>query len=147
MRRAGRLVGRLDAISAGCFNRDMRRLPLWILVLVLAGCGAETRTLRVTATAYTSSPGETDAHPSLAAWGDRLEPGMKAVAVSRDLIAEGLGRGSEIHIEGLDGSYVVLDKMHRRWKRKIDIYMGNDRKAARAWGVRQVEIRWAGKAD
>ncbi len=113
-----------------------------LALLLLAGCGSETRSLRVTATAYTSSPAETQGDPTLAAWGDRLKPGMKAVAVSRDLIDEGLGRGTEIEIEGLDGRYVVLDKMHRRWTRKIDIYMGYDRRAARAWGRRQVEIRW-----
>ncbi len=133
-----------DLRYAGCFNQGMRRTVLWLpVLLLLAGCGAETRSLRVTATAYTSSPGETDAHPNLAAWGDRLAPGMKVVAVSRDLIREGLDRGTEIEIEGLEGSYVVLDKMHRRWTRKIDIYMGDDRRAARAWGVRKVEIRWS----
>jgi 3D (Asp-Asp-Asp) domain-containing protein len=36
----------------------------------------------------------------------------------------------------------VLDKMHRRWERKIDIYMGRDAAAARSWGVRSVRIRW-----
>ncbi|MCB1956747.1 MAG: 3D domain-containing protein [Rhodocyclaceae bacterium] len=122
----------------------MRRLFPWLLAaLLLAGCGTETRNLRVTATAYTSSVAETDGDPTLAAWGDRLKPGMKVVAVSHDLIREGLERGTEIEIEGLDGTYVVLDKMHRRWKRKIDIYMGRDQAAARDWGVRQVEIRWA----
>ena len=121
----------------------MRLSIAWLfVVLLLAGCGSDTRSLRVTATAYTSSPAETQGDPTLAAWGDRLQPGMKAVAVSRDLLEEGLGRGTEIEIEGLDGRYVVLDKMHRRWTRKIDIYMGRDRASARAWGVREVEIRW-----
>ena len=38
--------------------------------------------------------------------------------------------------------YVVRDKMAKRWKKKIDIYMGNDVDAARKWGVRPVTIRW-----
>ena len=38
--------------------------------------------------------------------------------------------------------YRVLDKMPSRWRRKIDIYMGEDVAAARAWGVRRVRIRW-----
>ena len=37
---------------------------------------------------------------------------------------------------------VVLDKMGRRWTRKIDIYMGDDVGAAKRWGVRPVRIHW-----
>ncbi|MCB1907550.1 MAG: lipoprotein [Rhodocyclaceae bacterium] len=121
----------------------MRRLLLPIIAVVaLAGCSDDTRRMTVTSTAYTSSVRETDRTPDLAAWGDRLKPGMKAIAVSRDLIAEGLGHGTEVRIEGLDGTYVVRDKMNRRWRRRIDIYMGRDRDAARDWGVREVEILW-----
>jgi len=32
--------------------------------------------------------------------------------------------------------------MNKRWKKKIDIYMGNDRHAALQWGKRQVNICW-----
>ncbi|MCB1960127.1 MAG: 3D domain-containing protein [Rhodocyclaceae bacterium] len=113
-----------------------------LLALGVGGCGDDTRTLTVTATAYTSSPGETDDRPNEAAWGDILSPGMKVIAVSRDLIDEGLDHGTEVSIEGLDGTYRVLDKMNRRWTEKIDIYMGNDVAAARAWGKRTVEIAW-----
>ena len=120
--------------------RLSRSIP--VMLLALAGCSDDTRRMTVTATAYTSSVGETDATPDLAAWGDRLKPGMKAIAVSRDLIEQGLEHGTEVHIEGLDGAYVVRDKMNRRWTRKIDIYMGRDQAAARDWGVREVEIHW-----
>ena len=66
-------------------------------------------------------------------WGDRLKPGMKAIAISRDLIPKGLTHDTEVTIEGLDGTYRVLDKMNRRWARKIDIFMGHDRpRASRA---------------
>jgi 3D (Asp-Asp-Asp) domain-containing protein len=54
----------------------------------------------------------------------------------------GLRRGTRVRIEGLEGEYRVLDKMARRWKRKIDVYMGSDVEAARDWGVRKVTIRW-----
>ena len=119
------------------------RLLLTVLLLAtpLPSCAAE-RELEVTATAYNSLPGQTEGDPTLAAWGDRLEPGMKAIAVSRDLIALGLGHGTEVRIDGLPGLYVVRDKMARRWRKKIDIYMGNDVGAARRWGRRQVTIRW-----
>lgn len=100
------------------------------------------RTLRVKASAYNSLHGQTDATPSLAAWGDRLEPGMKAIAVSHDLVALGLDRGKRVRIDGLEGEYVVVDRMSSRWQRKIDIYMGEDVGAARRWGIRDVEIAW-----
>ena len=100
------------------------------------------RTLRVKASAYNSLHGQTDATPSIGAWGDPLSPGMKAIAVSADLIELGLARGQRVRIHGLDGEYVVADRMPRRWQRKIDIYMGEDVKAARNWGVREVDIIW-----
>jgi len=102
----------------------------------------EVQTLKVTASAYNSLHGQGSGDPTLAAWGDRLEPGMKAIAVSRDLIALGLTHGTEVEIEGLPGTWIVRDKMARRWKRHIDVYMGVDRRAARQWGRRPVTIRW-----
>ncbi len=116
-----------------------------IALLALAGCREavpEEHSLRVQASAYNSVAAQTSAQPTLAAWGDTLEPGMKAVAVSRDLLQQGLTHNTLIEIEGLPGQYRVLDKMHKRWTRKIDIYMGEDITAARAWGVREVRIRW-----
>jgi 3D (Asp-Asp-Asp) domain-containing protein len=105
------------------------------------GAGIE-RTLRVKATAYNSLRGQTDSTPDIGAWGDRLTPGMKAIAVSADLIELGLARGQRVRIHGLDGEYVVADRMPSRWQRKIDIYMGQDVKAARNWGVREVDLIW-----
>lgn len=102
----------------------------------------QLHTLKVTASAYNSLPGQTDSRPNEAAWGDILEPGMKAIAVSNDLLAMGLTRNSRVKIKGLPGTYRVLDKMHRRWNRKIDIYMGVDRRKAIQWGRRPVEISW-----
>ncbi|WP_207063026.1 3D domain-containing protein [Motiliproteus sp. SC1-56] len=124
----------------------LRRRQGLLLAFLLAsgalGCAETTQSLEVTATAYTSTAGETDAEPALAAWGDTLQPGMKAIAVSRDLIELGLDHGTEVTIEGLEGRYRVLDKMHRRWLRKIDIYMGEDKARALKWGKRQVRIHW-----
>ncbi len=101
------------------------------------------KNLRVTATAYTSHVGQTDSTPNIAAWGDRLRPGMKAIAVSRDLLkVYGLKHKQKVRIKGLKGEYVVLDKMHKRWRKKIDIYMGRDKRKAFRWGRRKVEIQW-----
>ena len=65
---------------------------------------------------------------------------MKTIAVSHDLIALGLTRGAVVRIEGLPGEYTVRDRLPRRWKRRIDIYMGRNVRAARAWGRREVRI-------
>lgn len=101
------------------------------------------RSLQVTATAYTSHENQTDSTPDIAAWGDRLTPNMKVIAVSRDLLDEyGLTRGSHVRIKGLPGKYVVLDKMNKRWKKKIDIYMGKDLDKAFQWGRKKVVIEW-----
>jgi len=70
---------------------------------------------------------------------------MKAIAVSGDLIKMGLSHGVEVSIDGLSGTYRVLDKMNKRWERKIDIYMGLDVKKAKTWGEKKVVIRWSKK--
>lgn len=99
--------------------------------------------LRVTATAYTSHVAQTDSTPNIAAWGDRLRPGMKSIAVSRDLLYKyGLKHKQKVQIKGLPGEYVVLDKMNKRWRKKIDIYMGLNKRKAFKWGRRKVEILW-----
>ena len=100
-------------------------------------------TIEVTASAYNSHPNQTDETPYVAAWGDRLEPGMRSIAVSRDLIPLGFVRGARVRIEGFPGRrFVVLDKMHRRWRRRIDIYMGDDIEAARKWGRRRLRVHY-----
>jgi len=142
-----------------------RRMPVWRIAVAgvclwigASGCASsgsgffggfgakprpgEARTLKVTATAYNSLHGQGSGDPTLTAWGDRLEPGMKAIAVSPDLIALGLTHGTAVEIDGAPGRWIVRDKMARRWKRRIDLYMGVDRRAALQWGRRPVTIRW-----
>ena len=99
----------------------------------------------VTATGYCSRSQETQGDPFQAAWGDRLVPGEKSIAVSRDLLALGLTHRVPVWIE-VDGKeqgpYLVLDKMAKRWRDRIDIYYGTDVKAAMRWGKRRVRISW-----
>jgi len=120
-------------------------------VLLFSSCGSKSGketggiqydTIQVTATAYNSVEAQTKkGDPTLAAWGDILKPGMKSIAISRDFLKEGiLEHNSEVMIEGLEGTYLVKDKMNKRWTRKIDIYMGLDEQAARNWGKQQVKI-------
>lgn len=133
------------------------RIPCWapgacaLLALAVSGCAwfrpaapapARGRELEVTATAFNSTRGQTDASPTLTAYGITLRPGMRIVAVSRDLEALGLTRGKKLRIEGLDGEWEVADRMDDRWTRKIDVYFGDDVAAARRWGKRRVVIRW-----
>lgn len=99
--------------------------------------------LRVTATAYTSHRAQTDSTPFLAAWNNRLRPGMKIIAVSRDLLSRyGLRNGTRVRISGLRGYYRVRDKMNKRFRKRIDIYMGTNRRRALRWGRRSVNIYW-----
>jgi 3D (Asp-Asp-Asp) domain-containing protein len=111
---------------------------------VASGRNASVRVLTVTATAYNSVPEQTEGDPHVAAWGDVLVPGMRSVAVSSDLLERGLRRGATVRIAGLPGEWVVLDRMPSRWTRRIDLYMGRDVDAARAFGRREVQITWSG---
>ena len=140
------------------------RMP-WLclsLILLAGGCAGRTvgraalppaappptapavREMQVTATAFNSLPEQTDSQPTLTASGERLRPGMRAIAVSRDLEQAGLTSGTRVEIDG-HGEWVVLDRMAPRWRRKIDLYMGNDEEAARSFGKRTVRIRWSPK--
>lgn len=104
--------------------------------------------LTVTATAYNSLPSQTShIHPGITAWGDSIQPGMKYIAVSRDLLQKGLTYNTMVKIKGFDGVYQVKDKMHFRWRNRIDIYMGIDKKKAVEWGRKKVEILYAIKKD
>ena len=101
------------------------------------------RKLRVTATAYSSHRAQTDKTPFLAAWNNRLRPGMKIIAVSRDMLTRyGMRNGTRVRIAGLPGIYRVRDKMNKRYRKRIDIYMGLNRRKALRWGRRSVVIYW-----
>lgn len=112
---------------------------------VAQGAPTQWQQIQVEASAYNSLAAQTTAsNPALAAWGDTLKPGMRAIAVSRDLIKKGLTHGTKVKIEGLPGVYVVRDKMAARWRKKIDIYMGHDVTAAREWGIQDdISIEYA----
>lgn len=98
--------------------------------------------IEVTATAYNSTKWQTDGNPYITAWGDTLKADTKSIAVSNDLIKLGLKHHTKVKIEGFEGVYLVNDKMHAKWKNRIDIYFGTDVKAARAWGRRKVKINY-----
>ena len=120
--------------------------PVALAALLVVGCQAcargQVKSLEVKASAYNSVTSQTDDNPTLAAWGDELKPGMKAIAVSPDLVELGLDRGTEVTIDGLPGRYMVLDRTASRHRNRIDIYMGTDVEAAKEWGIKTVTISW-----
>jgi 3D (Asp-Asp-Asp) domain-containing protein len=101
------------------------------------------RKMVVTATAYTSHKNQTDSTPFLAAWNNKIRPGMKIIAVSHDLIKKyGLKNGVKVKLKGFAGHFTVRDKMNKRFKKRIDIYMGLNKKRALRWGKRKVVMIW-----
>jgi 3D (Asp-Asp-Asp) domain-containing protein len=124
------------------------RIPFILLLLLLYSCNKSTidkynwHSITVTATAYNSLKNQTSSNPHITAWGDSLLPGKKYIAVSRDLIGMGLNHNTPVKIDGFEGLFFVKDKMHTRWKKRIDIYMGLDVKKAKNWGKRKIEITY-----
>jgi len=105
------------------------------------------KTVQVTASAYNSVAGQNEGNPRITAWGDTLEPGMNVIAISRDLMRKGLVYNTPVKIDGLSGIFFVKDKMHHRWKNKIDIYMGTDVNKARKWGRKKISIQYLIQKD
>lgn len=105
------------------------------------------KTMEVKVSAYNSVPSQTDGQPAIAAWGDTLKPTMKAIAVSRDLLALGFKHNTKVMIKGLPGVYLVKDKMAKRWTKRIDIYMGEKVEKAKKWGVKDLEIVYEVEKD
>lgn len=117
--------------------------------ILLAFCSCEEKEtpskyiwqgINVRATAYNSVEWQTEGNPSITAFGDTLKPGMKCIAVSRDLLRKGLKHNTPVKIEGFEGIYLVKDKLHSRKRRQIDIYMGRDVRAAKKWGRKNLCI-------
>lgn len=129
---AGTLLAALLAIASCRSTREPAPQP----------ATANVRELLVTAHAYNSVPEQTDARPRETASGAHLRPGMRAIAVSEDLLSMGLDYGTRVSIESLDGEWVVLDRMGDGHQRSIDVYMGGDREAAERFGKRRVRLRW-----
>ena len=126
----------------------------FICFLILVACKEESKTsekpkwdwkaIEVTASAYNSVPWQTKSiNPDIAAWGDTLKPGMNAIAVSRDLLKMGLAHNTMVKIDTFPDTFYVKDKMNRKWKNRIDIYMGLDVKKARQWGKKKLQICYA----
>ncbi|MFK7833375.1 MAG: 3D domain-containing protein [Winogradskyella sp.] len=125
------------------------RYIIFILVFtIISSCHSKRedhclkKQLEVTATAYNSLAYQTNSNPSITAFGDSLKPGLNYIAVSRDLLDSGLVHNTKVKIQGFDSLFLVKDKMNRRWRKRIDIYMGTDVKKAKKWGKKKVNIEY-----
>ena len=106
-----------------------------------------SKSFEVIATAYNSLAYQTNSNPNITAFGDSLKPGLRCIAVSRDLLDSGLVHNTQVKIEGFDSLFTVKDKMNRRWRKRIDIYMGNDVRKAKKWGKKKVNIEYCIKGN
>ena len=70
---------------------------------------------------------------------------MNAVAISRDLMDLGLGHNDKIKIQGFDSIFTIKDKMHYRWRKRVDIFMGKDIQKAKNFGRKKLEIYYLKK--
>ena len=86
-----------------------------------------TKVIQISVSAYNAIPNQTDSTPFIMASGKRVYEG--AIALSRDIERDfGLKFGDKIHLLGI-GTFVFLDRMHRRWKRRVDLFKWSKKKA------------------
>ncbi|MFD1215109.1 MULTISPECIES: 3D domain-containing protein [Microbulbifer] len=134
-------------------RQSLKKTVLVFAAVFLAAIGSDSfaaikkepagkKSMTVTATAYNSVKGQTDDDPWVAAWNNRLRPGDKIIAVSRDLEKHGLTNGAKVRIEGLPGTFTVRDRMNKRFKNRIDVWMEKDVRKARQWGKKKLKIIW-----
>lgn len=127
--------------------RNFLRTFVLLISMLLLCCSEKEdpytwNSIEVTATAYNSVPSQTQGNPIIAAWGDSLKLDVPSIAISRNLITLGLKHNTPVKIEGFDRIFLVNDKMHRRWRNRIDIYMGTDIQKAKAWGKQKLTIQY-----
>ncbi len=129
---------------------SMKSKIYWVLLIsiLLFTCeekvdvDCDIKMFRVTASAYNSLADQTSSNPNITAFGDSLKPGMRYIAVSRDLLDSGLVHNTKVKLEGFDGLFTVKDKMNKRWRKRIDIYMGTDVQKAKEWGKKKINIEY-----
>ena len=129
-------------------NRFALMAGIFPIAMLLTRCGepqpveVEHKCLEVEVSAYNSLPYQTrpGTRGDITAWGDTLREDIPSVAVSRDLIDSGLVYGARVLIEGFQDTFVVNDKMNRRYSGAIDIYMQADVDRALEFGRQRLVI-------
>lgn len=93
--------------------------------------------LAVTVSAYSPTEEECDEDPYITAYQKPVKEGT--IAISRDLEEElGWAIGDKVYLTGL-GVFEVWDRMHPRWKKKVDIFFHDTEKAV-SFGVKQAKV-------
>jgi 3D (Asp-Asp-Asp) domain-containing protein len=122
-------IERDDAIFMSVFGDDWKREKVLYRTAV-------------TVTAYSSTVGQTDSTPHQTADMSIVRVGI--IAVSRDVLTElGLVMGQRVLLPGY-GMFEVRDKMNKRYRRRVDIWM-SDKRAADLHGVKQSVLMWFGQ--
>jgi len=107
-----------------------------ILIFALAAISLfESHTvLPVKMTAYSARVCETDSTPNITASNKRVKVGY--IALSRDIEKDfRLRFGDKIYVKGV-GVFEFQDRMHRRKKRQVDIFMHSTKRALK-FGVKK----------
>lgn len=97
-------------------------------------------------TGYQALPAQTDSSPNIAAWNDDITGGVNVIAVVQD---SPFKRGTCIKISGLEETYIVLDRLNKRYngKRKIDVLVGSRKKAFSITGIKNIQVLPIGSCD
>ena len=83
--------------------------------------------IEVSVSAYTPTHKECDSTPLITASNKKVRKGI--VALSRDLERKfNLRFGDKIKLYGI-GTFEFQDRMHKRWKKRVDVFMWNKKKA------------------
>ncbi|MCX5751509.1 MAG: hypothetical protein NT099_07585 [Candidatus Saganbacteria bacterium] len=106
--------------------KSARLYILGFLLILVASLGCSSRDFcyfgRATATAYTSHVAQTDATPWITASGSRCHYGVVACNF--------LPIGTKVRLEGFGSRvFIVEDRMHRRFSKRIDVWMASNHKA------------------
>jgi 3D (Asp-Asp-Asp) domain-containing protein len=98
----------------------------------------------VTLTTYKANEAETDSSPSITASGFKITNPKKhrIIAVSKDLKRK-WGWGTKVRIVGagkLSGTYLVHDLMNKRYRKRIDVLIGNNDKQIKLKKIKVYKI-------
>jgi len=125
------LIGILGIKGVTCFDRQSAQIESQTTF------NESEQPLAVTVTAYSPTEEECDEDPYVTAYQRPVKEGT--IAISRDMEEEfGWHLGDRVHLKDL-GVFEVWDRMHPRWKKKVDIFFHDTEKAV-SFGVKHARV-------